>query len=319
MERDILENIQHEILTKEYEHIEEWSKKEINLQAKNMNIVHINVRSLNIDKWNQLKVYLRNFIKIDILILTEISLKEEQMDLFKIKNFKVYSYHRNNKKGGGIAVYIKDNIQASEVRNIQFKASENIEIKLEKVNMILNAVYRPPKMNVKEFINELKNWIKHKDIKDKELLIIGDININTLEETANKREYIDLLSSFGILNLIQITTREEILNGKIVRSCLDHINIRSKQSIKAGVIKEKIADHYFTFVQIKKDKIDDENRIININIIDEDKIKSLIEDYNWNQLLNVDKSAEILYRDIVNTFELLYQEAKKMYKNKKEI
>lgn len=45
----------------------------------------------------------------------------------------MYTYHRTNRKGGGIYfVYIKDNIKVSEVSHGVFKYAENIEFDFEK-------------------------------------------------------------------------------------------------------------------------------------------------------------------------------------------
>ncbi|XP_026688288.1 uncharacterized protein LOC113472698 [Diaphorina citri] len=316
----LINDIIQDIETKEFDNIDDWFGKELrnNNNKKDVIAIHVNVRSLNNLKLNMLQIYLKNFKKVDILVLTEISLTKEQMKFYELKNYNLFSYHRANKKGGGIAVYINKNIQSSEVKIMQFKNAENIEIELNKKKLIINAVYRPPKSNVKEFIKELKKWLQNKDVKNKDVMIIGDININILEETSQKQDYVEMLSSLGIISSIQKVTREEILNGRRVSSCIDHINIRKKGNFSAGVIKEKIADHYFTYIILKNTKTNDENQLINIRIIDEEKIKRLIEEYDWDELIKTNKNAEVLYNEIVQTFHNLYVNAYKEIKIKKK-
>uniref|UniRef100_A0A8D8YXQ4 Uncharacterized protein n=1 Tax=Cacopsylla melanoneura TaxID=428564 RepID=A0A8D8YXQ4_9HEMI len=164
MDIEVLEEIEQTLHSKVYENIEDWYKHEMTKKNKKITIIHINVRTLNMVKWTLLQTYLKNFKNIEIIVLTENSLNEEQTQFFTLKNFNLFTYHRKNRKGGGVAVYVKDNIASTQIHTINFKTAENIEIILEKKNMIINAVYRPPKTNIKEFIRELRRWILHKDV-----------------------------------------------------------------------------------------------------------------------------------------------------------
>lgn len=160
------------------------------------------------------------------------------------------------------------------------KHAENVEIEIDGRNMIINAIYRAPKLKIKDFLKELKKWLKHKEVKNKEIIIIGDININTLKDNVDTQTYIEILSNEGIINTIRKITREE----KVTQSSIDHINIRSTRKYTSGIVKEKIADHYFICTKIEDGKTKDEEKIIDIFIIDNDKIDGLISEFYWENL-----------------------------------
>uniref|UniRef100_A0A8D9EZR2 Endonuclease/exonuclease/phosphatase domain-containing protein n=1 Tax=Cacopsylla melanoneura TaxID=428564 RepID=A0A8D9EZR2_9HEMI len=207
------------------------------------------------------------------------------------------------------------------MKTIQLKYAQNVEIEINN-KFIINAIYKSPKQNRKEFIEELKKWICHEDIKNKEIIIVGDININTLDDNSDTQAYIETLSSNGIMNTINKITREEILNNRLTTSCIDHINVRTQCSFTAAVIQEKISDHYFIFAKINQSKFNDthKNNIVQIITIDDDKINNFIQNFNWDTIIekNENNSIEILYNDFVEKFQELYRRSEKTIKIKKK-
>lgn len=58
----------------------------------------------------------------------------------------------------------------------------------------------------------------------------------------------------GIEIVITTPTREEIMAGRRVSSCIDHICIRAENTVvMSSVIKRKLADHYFVGYQFVND------------------------------------------------------------------
>lgn len=313
------ENVEINYETKIYENLTDWNNQELIKSNKNdLIIIHINIRTLSRNTFLTLQVYLENKTeKIDVIILTETNCKPEEINLYKLPNYNSTYYCREKRRGGGIIIYTKEKLNIQETKNIDFKYAENVEIEIEKKNLIINAIYRPPNLNVKEFLKELKKWLKHKDVKNKDLVIIGDININTLEDNNNTLSYIELLHGNGILNTINNNpTREEVRNNSITTSCIDHINLRTKYKYTAAIIKEKIADHYFITTTLKNSKIIDENALVEIKIINDEKVNDLIMEYDWRNLIEHHDNLEELYNEFVNVFKDIYKQAEKTIKLK---
>ncbi|KAL1446424.1 hypothetical protein WDU94_005680 [Cyamophila willieti] len=314
-----IENIEINHETKSYETVEEWYKEEI-LKKKNKQLIvlHLNIRSLSRKTHNELQVYIEKK-PIDIIILTETNCNDEEIKLFPLKNYNMIHYCREIRKGGGILIYTKNNLKVTEKNNITFKHAENIEIEIEnKKNIIIQVIYRAPKNNIKEFLKELRTWVKHDQVKNKELIIIGDININTLKNNSDTQRYIGILSNNKILNAIKQPTREEIRSGKLTSTCIDHINIRAKSDFNTAVIKEKIADHYFISLNMNISKSNEENDFVEFKIIDQELMNNLIIAYDWNSLIVKNNNVEDLYNAFVIVFKSLYEKAEKKLKIKQK-
>ena len=62
---------------------------------------------------------------------------------------------------------------------------------------------------------------------------------------SSVQKYRNLLTSNGFDEIIRNYTREEIIIDNLVKSCLDHIFVRSTDTGHEGIIiKNKISDHY---------------------------------------------------------------------------
>ena len=115
------------------------------------------------------------------------------------------------------------------------------------------CIYRPPAKSVQTFLEELQKFLEHN--KTKSLIIIGDMNIDTLAADApqSTQKYVEIMNSYGLQETIHFYTREEYRNGVLHRSCLDHIFYRgSANSIVTSVLETKISDHYMINAAIRK-------------------------------------------------------------------
>lgn len=76
-------------------------------------------------------------------------------------------------------------------------------------------------------------------------MLIGDMNINTVETNLINNEYLDKPSEFGFNSLINVCTRTPM---NYERFCLDHIFIKYKtdvvSKIKAEVLQIRITNHF---------------------------------------------------------------------------
>ncbi len=80
------------------------------------------------------------------------------------------------------------------------------------------AVYRLHAHSVASFLEELN--LSLSKCKDRNLVVVGDMNVCLLKRSLLVDEYLTIMSSFGLEQLIDSPTR--------VKSCLDHIFFRSR-------------------------------------------------------------------------------------------
>lgn len=65
----------------------------------------------------------------------------------------------HNSKGGGVALYLKENDDKKQIIHHSVENIEAIVVKLLKKNIVLVNVYRPPTLNVTVFLQSLKSLL----------------------------------------------------------------------------------------------------------------------------------------------------------------
>jgi Reverse transcriptase (RNA-dependent DNA polymerase) len=276
-----------------------------------ISVLHLNVRSIY-KHWNQLKAALQLQIgKFDILILTEIGVQTVD-EYYSLDGYNSFSKTRSRQRGGGILIFIKENI------NFEIKASaschfENICGILTVENSIkifLLAVYRPPSNSKSEFINELKEICNK--IKFKNAILIGDVNLNLLDpDDISVHAYEDVLAVNGFFKCINGATREEHLGDKFVSSCIDHIFIRSSaKHVNSVIYKTKISDHYLVACALNfKSTLQLNENVTGFSMrLDETKLHYELKMIDWSTLMHIDDPAD-MYDAIVNKFSDCYDKS----------
>jgi hypothetical protein len=295
-----------------YEDFEKWNN---NLKENNkLTCVHVNVRSLR-KHWESLLYELKDAIeKIDVIVLTEVNVNDEEATVYQMKNFKQTTSCRKNRKGGGIIIYYRDNYVFQKIV-YNFEQTESLNIKLtnakEKIEYTILAIYRPPSSNIELFLTDLQWWLNNGTKKNDTILMVGDINICTLQKNTTSSTYLNMLYSNEFVPTIRSATREEILAGNVTSSCLDHINVKLKHKydFASAVITTKISDHYFVAVQFyQKDPLvtrRELNQMRYVEVLNNKKINKEISDFNWEEFLKI-QDPEELYQAIVRTFQEIY-------------
>lgn len=72
-----------------------------------LQIVHLNIRSLR-KNFHQLLVLLKDCAySIDIIILSEINIKQDELSMYNIQGYEMHANTRKRRRGGGILFYTK--------------------------------------------------------------------------------------------------------------------------------------------------------------------------------------------------------------------
>ena len=230
---------------------------------KGLAIAHMNIRSVW-PKLDTLKLLLQNDVDIDILGLSESWLTSGLSDnLVSIPNYDIIRMDRNwrdeemaindnIKKGGGVCLYIKSNINYSTHSLCMYNVScRNVECQWVKIihekqrNVVIGNVYRLPQGNVKMFTNYLEGVIENIDMESEDLILMGDFNIDFLDKKTNDFKLITtLLRQVGL----DIHIKEPTHHSKNRNSCLDQIVSNSNFIENSGVENYNISDHFLVFI-----------------------------------------------------------------------
>lgn len=216
----------------------EISKQQQKLNIKHTNLKHIlgkfNLMYLNVNsvrnKLNDLELELFNLTKnkrqvIHFIALTETRINDYETPYINIQNYN--SYHCTRIDGnGGCALFVHDSLSS----NLSFKLSEsNIEllaVHIFDIGINVMVIYKQPPVKGDIFIEALHSRIEN----NAKMIIIGDANLNLLNDNNTNKKYIDMLSvnGFSVLNKIDSrhatrvatrTHRHSLISSKTI---IDH-------------------------------------------------------------------------------------------------
>uniref|UniRef100_L7LW06 Putative tick transposon n=1 Tax=Rhipicephalus pulchellus TaxID=72859 RepID=L7LW06_RHIPC len=227
--------------------------------------------------------------------------------MFVLNGYEAHFMSRANQRGGGIALFVRTRYCTTSM-NFSFINAECLPIKitLSNTDLILLAIYRPPKNSVTRFLCELDEVLNGQATVD-QICVVGDLNINILNSTTvTVSDYLSILSKYGLQSTINFPTREECIQTRLVSSCIDHIAMRAPNySLRSCVIRQKLADHYFVACRLcgRLPMPSDENteainksNELKIEIFNSKVFDQFIAQFDWMQL-TVGSNYSIVYEN----------------------
>ena len=222
------------------------------------------------------------------------------IDIYKIPNYTSIHTIRNNKRGGGVAIYINNNLNFNILHNLTFTIDNlidicTIELIYNNTNIILSSIYRPPDSNIDSFTNIISNYL-HSISHNKTVYLCGDFNIDIFKHNNNKhiKDFIDNIYQFGYHPLINKCTRITYTS----KSIIDNIYTNNNNiPFINGLLMSDVSDHlliivlYKNHVNINNNKTKNKrttlfNRSLNKNNIN--NIRNVLINYNWSSILDND-------------------------------
>ena len=196
-----------------------------------------------------------------IIGIAETNVDAHHKDLYRLPGY-VSEYNEKypeKNKGSGVALYLNENLIYNRIDDY-CKCSKNIESLFVKVTntdvpQIIGIVYRPPSGQKSEFQDELDNILCK--LPDKNVIIMGDFNINLFEPNSNTFE--SSLYGNNMIPLISLATHEK---PGCNPSLIDNILINSTENlISAGIFNSGVSHHLpiFCFLDCSMPSIQSES------------------------------------------------------------
>ncbi|XP_071123950.1 uncharacterized protein [Mytilus edulis] len=267
---------------------------------KSISICNLNIRSIR----NKLE-FLNNFTdEFDVLAVTEThldpSVSEDQLKLDSFNN--IIRKDRNN-FGGGLMIYVKDDIgivRKSELEN-PFDETLWVEIRAKGQNFLLCHSYRPPNADT-DFWARLNHAIETAFQFNENIVITGDLNSDLFNVNNNK--LIDTMDLFNLRNVIDKATRvtdksSTLLDPIIISDCMSYYlsNVLD--------IPSNISDHNAAviFLECPSSMSRTFKREVWIyDKMDKDKFLKKMNETDWYALLPDDKDVNELCEIFTVTF-----------------
>ena len=223
------------------------------IDVNNFNIAHYNINSITaFGRLDQLSNICAT-LKLNVLILTESKLDDTiPSSLITLPGYHEPIRRDRNRNGGGVLVYIAQNLIFNHKEQLQSENFEHIwvDIRVRNETFALNALYRPPNETNEshnKFLDTASNILqKLSSYNSSRKLIASDLNFGncyckfpTLEHKSLDSAASDLFSSFGFTQLIDIPTR--ITDNTM--SLIDLIFVKDTDMVSCHGTLPKIADH----------------------------------------------------------------------------
>ena len=291
----------------DYFSVENFKTVSDQLNGDKFSILHLNIRSLNknIDNLRDFLASLKG--KFSVIVLTESANKNS---LFDLENYNSVHKTRKNKKGGGICIYIHKSIHFKirndvDLFNNEIEAASVEIVNSSLKNFIITGIYRPPKGSIKFFKDYCKELLSKKKTSGKNVFIVGDLNINSLDYESNEpvKKFFNLVFQNGFLPLIQRATRVT----KTTATAIDHIITDAifKNKMTSGIIKTDITDHFslFTILEKYNKNSPEKTKIMKRDFTEENihTFEFLFKNIDWNRFLPLD-SPNLAYDNFLKIF-----------------
>ena len=254
-----------------------------------------------------------------VICLTETWCHEgdEKNSILQIPNYSVIHQVRSqNKKGGGVCMYIHNSLPFKVIEELSETNDANETLTIEIINkdsknIIISLVYRPPGGHIKQFQKYCKILFDKRNVRNKPVFLVGDLNINVIDYESNKvvKNFVDLCFQHGFIPIINKPTRVTKQNA----TAIDHIITNSlNSSISTGIIKCDVTDHFPVFVtsEVLISKMMNEQSTIYKRIINDKSIQNFkyrLSSINWCFLENISCTNKA-YEQFLTIFSEIYNE-----------
>lgn len=234
-----------------------------------------------------------------------ISITETHLDAnYETSNLTIDGFHEpvrldRNSHGGGVMVYVSNEIHFNRRRDLEFNQGEVIWLELvtDKSTILLCTIYRPPGISSVRFWNDFQNSIDSAFSISTNVVIQGDTNVDFLTVTNSKLHDITML--FNLDNVITEPTRITVNTSTLIDLVLVSDNIKVIESSVLPV-DDEISDHSATVAVIELPQKISCALTRNVWIYKDANFilfNNLIRDYPWNVVLTaastLDESCEL--------------------------
>ena len=289
------------------------------LLNENFSIIYLNIRSLNANFDN-----FRNMLSecdhcFNIICLSETWCTDDEFlnnSNYHIPNYNaIHQERKTGKRGGGVLIYIKENLTYKVRNDLSFSNSDNEMLSIEivhkhKKNTLVTCCYRPPNGNQNIININLDKVLNSINFENKKYFILGDFNNNCLNyhEKAHIKLFYDNLFQHGTVPLInkptRVTSNSVSIIDNIFTNCIFDI------SLKKGIIKSDITDHFPIFVALNVSNCKLNTRKVKVTkrYFDEENKQSFKNDLinvNWHQIETLE-DPDTSYNNFSKIFSELY-------------
>lgn len=274
---------------------------------KGLVLAHINICSLR-NKVQELYLFLQ-INKVDILAVSETHLDCTFDDSeVSIEGFSIYRKDRNG-FGGGVAIFIREHFPVKQRHDLMVDGIEAIWLQVQLPHLkpiLVGCCYRAPNSNI-QYLNDLCTMMDTTTEENRELYLLGDLNIDWLSDTCSlKNKLWTSSSTCGLSQLMCQPTRISVNQTGVKSSkCIDHIYTNNSDLCSTPVsVPLGFSDHNFIAVTRRTKLPKASAKIVQTRSYKKFTKESFlreIDNIQWSDVCNVD-DAELALKIFMNYF-----------------
>lgn len=235
----------------------------------------------------------------------------EQINNFEviIENYRLERCDSHSRHTGGVAIYIRENIDYKILTNKCFLRSIwciVLEIKNDFKKGIYVILYRSPSSSISCFLNILDDLCKQFIVPSKTCVIVGDFNIDVSKISTYSQKLNDIIINSGQVQIVDYHTRITATS----RTIIDLVTTNNSNITSKAI--DKISDHETLQINIPvKDKNIAETSYISWKNYTKDLLIEILVRKDWSMCYNVISTNNdrliFLCDNIVNAVSLLVE------------
>lgn len=213
--------------------------------------IHFNARSLrkHYDEFHSVLSLTSD--PFSIICISESWLNDSDKNLYCFPSYCAEYCHRATSSYGGSAIFILSEIRYRRRHDLFLNVAdcESVWIEIDKSsfvsdgrNTIFGSIYRSPSSSLPNFCSELNNLLHAATSENKNIIVMGDININILDSnSSSQHEYLNCFNGYGFESLIDLPTR---CPPDGPGTLIDHAFTNLLSPPDAFILRTDITDHY---------------------------------------------------------------------------
>lgn len=281
-------------------------------------ILHINSRSLN-KNHNSISEYIHTLNHVFSIICFSESWLNLQTAPPPINGYSIVHSDRKHKRGGGVAIYISDDLNYSTRKDLDLPLNTDyeslfIEIDSEhQKSTIVGVIYRAPDRVTHPFQEHFSTCLDVINKEKKNTFICGDFNLDLMNYKTHSatNEFLDVIYSSSFYPLIDKPTRVTTKSATLIDNIFTNV---INPNITPGILFSDISDHFpvFQILNAPINKSNNSNQVyITKRLINNKSIASLgiaLKQSNWEAVLD-HEDAEGAYDVFIDKFSSIYNKS----------
>ena len=254
-------------------------------------------------------IFTLNNFPFSVIGVSETWLHNTSPNLYNLNNYTLIRKDREDKRGGGLAFYVNDQLQFKLRKEISLEQSESLflEIINSKNNIIIGLIYRPPHGSAISFCEDLDKCLHTITGESKQLYLMGDFNIDLLSQSNYHDTLLHTTYSNSCYPHINKPTRIDGQSSTLIDNIFSNI---FDKDIISGLLYSDISDHLPIFVMCNNDiSIKKSDKLSMYRKETPQNIESFKEDLASEEWLDIfsELDANISYENFNKKLQMYYE------------